>query len=463
MASKFLSDRRSVLYTLVLTSFVMPMSMSSLNVALPAISAELGASAVQTSWVVMAFAFILATAMFPAAWLADRIGRKRVFLSGLILAGIILLLSSMVTDIRMLIALRLLQGGSAAMIFATSNAIIVSIFPVGKRGAVMGLTSGAVYLGITLGPVLGGYITAWFSWREVFLLPLPFLCSALWLASDKLVLEPHVPSDAPFDWAGLFFFVCTLSLALFGASRFYEPVGWFAFMLSAASFVNFVKTESVKEKPLVNVGLFTSNRVFGMACLSMVLAYSSSFSVSFLLSFYLQYIAGYSPDTAGLMLVVTAACMVVVTPFAGRLSDKYPPRWLASSGLTLNAMGLFLLARLDGGQSISHIVTAQVLIGIGFGLFSAPNSNRIMSSVSTQYVGQASASIPTMRGIGNLTSMSIVTGIFAAYLGSAMITPENTGALMNGISLSFSIISVLAVLGAATSMIRVHKASDTAS
>ena len=452
MISKIHPKHRGALYTLALTSFVMPMSVSSLNVALPTISGDLGASAVQTSWVVMAFAFIQGTGMFTAAWVANRVGRKRIYLSGLVLSGVILLLSSMATDIRMLIVLRLFQGASAAMVFATTNAIIVSVFPTSQRGMVMGFTAGAVYLGITLGPVMGGFITSWFSWREVFILPLPFLCVGLWLASDKLVLEPHVPSDAPFDWPGLFLFISTVALALFGVSRVYEPVGWFAFMLSAASLVCFIKTEYKKDKPLVHVALFANNRIFGFACLSTFLSYSSSFSVGFLLSLYLQNIAGFAPDRAGLMLIVTAACMTVVTPFAGRLSDKYPARSLASLGLTLNAIGLMLLARLDGSQSISYVISAQIFIGIGFGFFSAPNSNRIMSSVPSQYVGQASASIPTMRGVGNLASMSIVTAVFATYFGSSMITGENSDALMDAISLSFSITSIIAVLGAVASL-----------
>ncbi|HAY46402.1 MAG TPA: hypothetical protein DCY55_08980 [Gammaproteobacteria bacterium] len=452
MIGKIQPEHRGALYTLALTSFVMPMSMSSLNVALPAISDELAASAVQASWVVMAFAFIQGMGMFPAAWVAERVGRKRIYLSGIVLSGVILLLSSMATDVRMLIVLRLFQGASAAMIFATTNAIIVSVFPTHQRGMVMGVTSGAVYLGITLGPVLGGFITSWFSWRQVFMLPLPFLCFGMWFASQRLVLEPHVPSDAPFDWPGLLFFVSTIALALFGVTRVYDPIGWIAFAFSFLSLLCFIKTELGKDKPLVHVALFANNRVFGLACLSTFLSYSASFSVAFLLSLYLQNIVGFSPDRAGLMLIVTAACMAVITPFAGRLSDRYPARWLASSGLMLNAIGLMLLARLDGSQSTTYVITAQIFLGIGFGFFSAPNANRIMSSVPSQYVGQASASIPTMRGVGNLTSMSIVTAIFAAYLGSSMITVENSGELMNAIRMSFTITSVLAVLGAVASV-----------
>ena len=257
-----------------------------------------------------------------------------------------------------------------------------------------------------------------------------------------------------FDWLGLLLFAGSIALALFGVSRIYEPSGWLALLLSATCFAGFVKTELEKENPLIDVGLFANNRTFGLSCLSTFLSYSSAFSIGFLLSLYLQYVADFGPDVAGNLLMITAACMAVTSPITGRLSDRYSARWLASFGLVLHAVGLFLLAQLDGTQGLSQVIAAQMLIGFGFGFFSAPNSNSIMSSVPQHHVAQASASIPTMRGVGNLASMSIVTAVFAAYLGGSVVTEQNTPALLSGIQLCFGFTCVLAVLGAIASAVR---------
>jgi MFS family permease len=194
--------------------------------------------------------------------------------------------------------------------------------------------------------------------------------------------------------------------------------------------------------------------VFAYSCLAALINYSATFAVAFLLSLYLQYIKGLTPQGAGTVLVFTPIMMAVFSPFAGKLSDKVEPRVISSLGMTLTALGLILLILLDNQTQLIYIIAVMVILGLGFALFSSPNMNAIMGSVDKRFYGIASASVGTMRLLGQMLSMGIVTLIFALFIGRAQITPEYYPMLMNSTKIMFIVSTCLCIFGIFFSLYR---------
>jgi MFS family permease len=216
----------------------------------------------------------------------------------------------------------------------------------------------------------------------------------------------------------------------------------------------FVRWELVAASPVFEVNLFATNRTYAFSCLAALINYSATFAVSFLLSLYLQYIKGLSPQSAGMVLVSTPLMMAIFSPFAGRLSDRIEPRVLSSLGMGLTAFGLMLLIVLNAGTTLAYIVFSLMILGFGFALFSSPNMNAIMSSVDKRFYGIASASVGTMRLLGQMLSMGIVTLIFALYIGRAQITPQSFEMLIKSVRLAFIVFACFCAGGIFFSLYR---------
>jgi MFS family permease len=221
-----------------------------------------------------------------------------------------------------------------------------------------------------------------------------------------------------------------------------------------AGFAAFVKWETVVANPVFEVHLFINNRTFAFSCLAALINYSATFAVAFLLSLYLQYIKGLTPQGAGVVLVSTPVIMALLSPFAGRLSDRVEPRVISSLGMGLTALGLIFLIFLDNQTVLMYIIASLIILGFGFALFSSPNMNAIMGSVDKRFYGIASASVGTMRLLGQMLSMGIVTLMFALFIGRARITPQYYPMLINSIKVVFIISFCLCVCGIFFSLYR---------
>jgi len=206
--------------------------------------------------------------------------------------------------------------------------------------------------------------------------------------------------------------------------------------------------------PVFEVHLFINNRTFAFSCLAALINYSATFAVAFLLSLYLQYIKGLTPQGAGVVLVSTPVIMTLLSPFAGRLSDRVEPRVISSLGMSLTALGLIFLIFLDDQTVLMYIIASLIILGFGFALFSSPNMNAIMGSVDKRFYGIASASVGTMRLLGQMLSMGIVTLMFALFIGRARITPQYYPMLINSIKVVFIISFCLCVCGIFFSLYR---------
>jgi len=446
--------KRVALLIATVASFIAPFMGASINIALPTIGREFSMTAVMLGWV--ATAYILAAAIFlvPFGKLADIYGRKKIFLSGMILYTVVSLFCGIAPSAPFLIAFRVLQGVSAAMIFGTSTAIVTSVIPAEERGRALGITTAATYLGLSLGPVLGGFLTEALGWRSIFLLTVPLGLLEIALIVGKLKGEWAEARGERFDLSGSILYGASLAALMYGFSRLPAPAGIVLLLAGGLGIAVFVLWELRAESPLVHMELFAANRVFAFSNLAALINYSASFAVTFLMSLYLQYIKALTPRGAGLILVAQPFVMAFFSPLAGRLSDRIESRIVASIGMALTGVALFAFIFLGASTPTAAIVGNLMLLGFGFALFSSPNTNAVMGSVGRRHYGVASATLGTMRATGQMLSMGIAMLIFALQVGSAPITPANHGAFLASVRVAFVTFSILSAAGVFASLAR---------
>ena len=447
-------SKRSALIVTTLSSFLTPLAASAVNIALPSIGKEFGMDAISLSWV--ATAFIVTAAMFlvPLGRLADIYGRKRIFIYGTWVFTISSFFLGISSSAHILIFFRALQGVGGAMVFGTGIAILSSVFPLGERGKVLGINVAAVYLGLSFGPFLGGLLTQHLGWRSVFLLNVPFGLIIIIFGVWKLTEEWSGAKGETFDFIGSLVYSLMLLAIMYGFSLLPGVSSVVVILVGIAGVWLFVYLERRVKSPILDVSLFRMNKVFIFSNMAALISYCATFAVGFLLSFYLQYIEGLSPQNAGMILVSQPIVQAIFSPVAGRMSDRIEPRIVASTGMALTATGLFLLAMLKEGSALWFIIASLFLLGFGFALFSSPNTNAIMSSVESRLYGVASATLGTMRLIGQMFSMGIAMLIFTLYMGEVEILPEHYPLLLRSTKVAFTIFGFLCVGGTFASLIR---------
>jgi EmrB/QacA subfamily drug resistance transporter len=448
------SLQRTALLVTTLSALLTPMMASSVTVALPAIGGEFTMSAVTLGWVASAYLLAAAVFLLPFGRLADISGRKKVFTIGTMIFSAASLLAGLAPDAVTFLIARLLQGTGGAMIFGTGVAILTSVFPPQRRGWVLGINVAATYTGLSLGPFVGGLLTHHLGWRWVFLLNVPLGLLVLAVVCLKMKQEWADCRGEPFDWKGSLAYSAVLTAFMLG---FTWLPGWrgVAMVLAAsAAFPLFIWWESRIAHPIFQARLVRGNTVFAFSNLAALVNYSATFAIGFLLSLYLQYIKGFTPRDAGLVLIAQPVVMALFSPLAGRLSDRLEPRVVASLGMGLCAAGLFFFAWLGPASSLISIVANLMLVGLGFALFSSPNTNAVMGAVERRQYGVASSTLGTMRMIGQMLSMGIATLVFSLFIGMARIAPANYPLFLKSMRVSFVIFFVMCVCGVFFSLAR---------
>jgi MFS family permease len=340
------------------------------------------------------------------------------------------------------------------MIFATMIPILISVVPTTERGRALGITTAAVYFGLSAGPFLGGFITQQLGWRFIFWLNLPL--GLILLAVTFLLLkgdwaEAH---GEKFDLAGSALLGISLIAAMYGFSTLPSLTSGLTALAGLIGIIFFVLFEKRVLHPIVNIDLFRRNTVFAFSNLAALISYAATFAVGFLLSLYLQKVKALSPQAAGLILVAQPFVQAVFSPLTGRLSDKHEPRTLASLGMIGTLLGLIMLAFLGTATPLWYIVICLIILGLGFALFSSPNTNAIMSSVERPVYGVASATLSTMRQMGMMFSMGTVMMAISLLMGKADIGPDNTGQFLLSMRISFILFAVLSFGGIFASLAR---------
>ena len=439
--------QRTALALVCLTSFVTPMMLSGVNVAIPVIAGDLEMDAITTSWVPLLYLLSIATFLLPFSRLGDMYGRKKMFLGGLATMALGSTLAFFAPSALPLILCRGVQGMGAAMLFGSGTAILSSLYPLEKRGKVVGLSIGSVYLGLACGPLIGGWVTQQFGWRAVFIMHLPVALPVIILTLLYLRGEWRGVAGQKFDVPGTVLYSFAVIALMCGISALPAATGALLILFSGVGFVAFFRYEKDLQYPLLNVSLFSGNPTLIWSCMAALLMYSSTFSMTFLMSLYLQSIRGFTPALAGLIMLAQPLVMALFSPFAGRMSDRHEPRLIASTGMGVTALGLGLLVAASWLTPLAFIVMTLLLIGAGFTLFASPNVNAILSSVDSKYLGIASGMVASMRVFGQMFSMGIVTLVFALALGPVQFAPEHNEQLLGSIRICFILASTLCFIG----------------
>ena len=341
------------------------------------------------------------------------------------------------------------------MMFATGMALVTAAFPPNERGKVLGLNAAAVYIGLSAGPVVGGFLTHYLGWRSIFYMVALWAVVVIWASQVWLPDDRHPVGEEQYDTLGAILVSFSLMAVIYGASSLYShAAGPVLTVAGVAGLVAFVFQEFRAPFPLLNVKVLAGNTTFAFSNLAALINYSATFSISYLLSLYLQVVRGFGAQAAGSLLLIQPLVMAILSPIAGRLSDRLQPRVVSSAGMAVTAVGLVILATIRPDTDIRIIAGILVMQGLGFALFASPNTNAIMSSVDRKDYGIASSTVGTMRLVGQAMSMAIVSFIFAAHLGEAKITPAVAPELLASSNLAFIVFAVMCAVGIFCSLAR---------
>jgi EmrB/QacA subfamily drug resistance transporter len=452
-------SKKVVLAIAILSSFLTPFTASSVNIALPSIGTNLSMDVVSLNWVATAYLLAAAAFLVPFGRLGDIWGRKRIFQIGIIIDAIASILCAVSPTGEWLIFFRALQGIGGAMIFGTAIAILTAVYPPKERGRAMGFVTASVYTGLSVGPLIGGLITQHFRWEGIFYLNALLGIGISIIIFSKLKGEWAEARGEKFDYTGSILFCLAMVILIYAFSILPALWGIMLIVIALVGLFIFFKWEMRQEFPVLRVEFFRTNTVFAFSNLAALINYSATAAVSFLLSLYLQYINGFTPEHAGLILIVQPVIMVICSPIAGNLSDRVEPRIVSSIGMMFTTVGLVMLTFLDSHTSLILIFASLFILGLGFGFFSSPNMNAVMSSVERKFYGVASGTVGTMRLTGQAFSLGLVLLLFSLFIGKIQITPSSYSLFLKTTKIAFIIFAILCFIGIFASIARgkVHK------
>ena len=454
--------------------FMATLDSSIVNISLPTIARFFGVplnGAVE--WVIIAYLVVTAGVLLTVGRLADLIGRKPIWIAGLIIFTGGSAICGASVSLGMLIAARALQGLGGALIMAISPAMLTSAFPPGERGRALGMNAVIVALGVSVGPTLGGIITENVSWRWIFYVNVPLGIIGI-IATLRILRESGIRGKGRFDPVGALLLAIGLVGLTLGLS-FGQEWGWNSpllistLVISALAFGALVFVERRVSNPII-VGVLLRSRVFLSANVSLILNFLALFAVSFMLPFYLEELRGYSTLQAGLLLTPLPLTIAVIAPFSGALADRIGTRWLASIGLGIACVGLVFVSQLNAHSSTFDIIWRLVFTGAGQALFQSPNNSALMGAAPREHLGSASGYLATGRVVGQSVSVALAGAIFTS-LGGA-----NAGALLvanqfhpglsvaqisqlqqtfaSGFHAAFIVCACIAAIGVFTSLVR---------
>lgn len=450
-------NKKVILVTVTLCFYLLPFMSTSVNIAIPTIGKEFSTNAITLSWVTTSYMLSTAVFLVPLGKAAGIIGRKKIYILGIFMYSVTAALVALSNSVFLIILFRFLQGMASAMIFTTGMVIISFLYTASERGRAFGITSAAVYLGVSTGPVLGGLLTDYFGWRSIFWINIPFAFLIIIPVLLKLKGEWSEEKGGKFDYSGSFIYSFSLTALVYGFSHLPKKLGFLLVFLGLIGFLFFIIWEANRKNPILDIKIFKNNFVFSYLNLSALISYSTTFGVIFLLSLYLQYIKTLNPQTAGMVLISQPAVMVFISPLIGRLSDRIEPRLIASVGMVFMTAALFSLAFLNMESTITTVMIYLSVLGAGFALFVSPNTNAIMSSVEEKHYGLAAATLGTMRTTGNVLSMGVVIMTFTITMGHVQVTPEYYPQLMYSMRVTLIVFTIICGIGAFASFASMTK------
>ena len=422
--------------------FISVLDNSSINIALPEIALQFRAEIPEVQWLAIGFGLASGALILPMGRLSDLVGRKRIYLSGFLVSGFTAILTSMAPSLILAIIFRALQGVGGAMIQANAMAILISSFPSSRRGFIIGIFMTTVGIASVLGPVFGGFIVQYFSWRWLLFIPSPLSLTA---CAVGFMILPHmkpITSDSSvsskFDWRGSFYFavsLCSLMLTITNGHR----LGWvsptivvlvIAFLFFASLFV---VRQARTDSPLIALELL-ARKYFSFGSLASLFTFMTGTSVFFIMPFYLQGVLDYMPAEAGFMITPMAGFFALSGPIAGYLSDQVGWKKVEIIGLTATVISLLGLSIVNSESSTYLLLILLGLIGFGMGFFYSPNSASVLSVVERERYGVGTAFLQLTRNSASIIGISITTALITIVMGSMGYEPSLDAIYKSGVT-----------------------------
>ncbi|HEX9966821.1 MAG TPA: MFS transporter [Solirubrobacterales bacterium] len=431
--------------------FMIMLDNTVVNVALPSIQRDLGASLSGLEWTVNGYTLSFAVLLATGGRLGDIFGRRLTFMVGVVIFAASSATAGLAPDVDFLVASRVLQGVGAALMMPATLSIVTDAFPAHERGKAMGTWAGVSALALAVGPVLGGLLTEHVSWRAIFYLNIPVAVGAV-LAALFAVRESRDTSvDREVDYAGVAVLTAALTalvLALVEGNAW----GWgspeiVALLVgSALGLVAFVALELRVKAPMVEFHFFSDRNFLGAVVVALIVSFAM-LGVFFFLALYMQNILRYSPLEAGIRFLPSTLMIVIVAPVAGRLADRFGPRWLIAAGLTIVAASLYTFTGLAVDSTYMDLLPGFMLLGIGIAMTMSPMTAAAMNAVAVEKAGIASGVLSMFRMVGGSLGVAVTGAIFQGAVGDpATATPAD---FVDALGHAMGVSAVVALLGAA--------------
>ncbi len=445
---KYKNIKYFVLAVSSIAAFLTPFMVSSMNVALPTLQKIFKANAVLLGMIENIYMTTTLITLILTGKLEEIYGCKKIFIAGTVIFAGASLGCATAPSIYVLLLMRALQGVGASFLMVSSMTLIVSVFPANERGMALGINSAAIYVSSSAGPYLSGLILMKLPWHTIF--SIPAMVSIMAFVSSSIVLrniDLGKNRQDKIDGKQFLLYAAAIILVVIGLSEIVSLHGILMTVTGTVMLVIFIRRELKSPDPILDLSLFLTNKVFAYSSAASCLNYMSVMGIGFLLSIFLQYIKGFSPFQAGLILLTQPLAQAVVSPLMGKLSDRIQPRYLATAGMIFIVTGLLALLPITPSSPVTHLQLVLVILGIGYGLFAAPNTNAIMSSVKPEQYEMASGMVAVIRSLGQLGGMTINTLVIAIILGKIQLGPQHTELIMKTMKTCLTIFTVICSCG----------------
>ena len=445
--------------------FMIMLDNTVVNVALPSIRADLEIGLSELEWVLNAYALTFGVLLLTGGKLADMLGRRAIFITGLVIFTLASLACGLATSSEVLIAARTVQGVGAALMNPATLSIITATFPPRQRGMAIGIWAGVSALALAIGPLVGGILAENFHWSWIFFINIPIGIAGVLAARIFIDESKDTSPNQRLDLPGLVtsavgLFALTFGLIETNNHAWGSTLVLSMFALAAVALAAFVLLELHQRNPMLDLSLF-KNRTFAGANAAMLLVGLALFGIFFFNSLFVQNIMGFSPIEAGATFLPMTVLIILVAPFAGRLSDQIGPRWLMGAGMLLLAVALILFGTLDASSNFWDLLPGLLVGGIGMAITMAPTTSAAMGSVPVDVAGVGSAVINSMRQIGGSIGIAVMGALVATKLTvDSPADPRYALQFVEGYHLAVHVGAGLVLFGAFLSVVLVRQVHD---
>lgn len=442
--SKFSSKDMLVLVIAALIQFITSFIGSMIQVAIPLMSSDLNLTIELANWISISYMIALIAVSIPLSRVISKYGVKRFTIIGVIVLSIGLIMSAIASDVYFLLFSRVIQGISVAVLLISIYMFVVNQISEDNVGSALGIVGSMGYIGMTSAPTISGFVVYYLSWRPLFVVMAVALVIELILLFK---IDGEWKNDSkPINVRGSFFYILIMILFVLGLTNITRPFGVPLLILSFISFFIFVKVEIHNSNTIFDLNLFRDFR-YVVGNYAAFIAYFITFISTYILNFHLQYVLGFDSRIAGIILLSTPLIMVLVSPYSGKLSDKYDDRVLAGIAMSILLVVMFSLCFIEL-LPLYLLVAVMIVQGIGHGLFSPPNNKYVLTLVDNDDLGDASSMLTSSKEIGKTISLSTYNVICLVIIGNQAIDSDTIPGLISSSHLIMAIASVLTLSAA---------------